>query len=232
MKNKIIKIIIGLVLNVFMISVAGCATTGPQKSVKAGTGLQKAADKMKTASATVDSAVVAMNDLVNNPEPDLTQQYKTFSNSVEKLKDLRRDVELTSANVSKDSQAYFDYWNQQLPSIRSEELRSRSIDRKQDVRNQLREVKMHTQEVKTNLEPFADDLKDIQKTLGVDLTQDGIETIRKAAARVNDKAPTVKQSISSLAADYENLSAKMMPSAAPEGSRAPASRSVNEEQKR
>jgi outer membrane murein-binding lipoprotein Lpp len=185
---------------------AGCSSpTGYQKGARAATAINAAADDITQTSAQVERTIVALNDLVKRPQPDLRPQFRTFTAAVDNLDSIARRVSNQADNMRSRGAAYFDQWSQDLATIQNEDIRSRSQARQKEVAARFQAVAANYDQAKAGLQPFLSDLRDVQRFLATDLTPGGIGAVEKFAAKANDDAVPLRKSLDSLADEFREM---------------------------
>lgn len=199
------KPIIPLVVLTTSLFYAGCASSGYQQAGKTSTSLQETAKGIDQALLPLDNVVATLADLVNNPQPDITQQFKKYSAAVTKLESLSDDVRDHAAAMRAQGTAYFKNWDLELAKIQNEDIHSRSLDRKNAVAAHFEQVRVSYAQTSTEFAPFMSDLKDIRTALATDLTTGGIASIKDLSGKANAKVMPLRQSLIGLSTDFKTL---------------------------
>lgn len=189
----------------------GCASSGYDKAGKTSTTLQEAAKGIDHALLPLDNAVATLSDLVNNPQPDVTPQFKKYSAAVSKLESLSDDVSSHATAMRAQGTAYFKVWDQELAKIQNEDIHSRSLERKNAVAAQFESVRVSYAKTTTEFAPFMADLKDIRRALATDLTAGGIASVKDLASMANSKVPPLRESLIVLSTDFKSLGVSLSP---------------------
>ena len=185
---------------------AGCSSpTGYQTGSRAATALSASADNITQTSAQIERTIVALNDLVKRPQPDLRPQFRTFTTEVDNLDAIARRVAAQADNMRAKGAAYFDQWSKDLATIQNENIRSRSVARQKEVAARFQAVAANYDQAKAGLQPFLSDLRDVQRFLATDLTPGGIEAVEKFAATANEDAVPLRKSLASLADEFREM---------------------------
>ena len=184
---------------------AGCASTGYEKAGKTSTSLQEAARDIDHALLPIDNAVAMLSDLVNNPHPDVTPQFKKYSAAVTKLESMADDVRDHATAMRAQGTAYFKVWDEELAKIQNEDVHSRSLERKNAVAARFEKVRASYAQTSTEFAPFMADLKDIRRALATDLTSGGIASVKDLASKANSKVPPLRASLIGLSTDFRSL---------------------------
>ncbi len=207
--NKLTLIASSFALTVALAGLAGCASHGYDQGTATANGLQASADKIAAADGQLDATLAALNDLVNNPQPDLRPQYQKFSDNVDDLGSLAKSVKASVTAMRDNGKEFFAKWNEQLATIQNEDIRNLSAARQKEVSDELLNVKRSYAEVEVAFKPFMSDLRDAQKYLGTDLTTGGVAAMKNVAAKATANGATLKTSVDKLTADFKSLGLAM-----------------------
>ncbi len=189
----------------------GCATSGYQKAGKTSDSLMETAQGIDHALDPLDHVVATLADLVNNPQPDITPQYKKYSAAVTRLESLADSVTTHAAGMRAQGVAYFKNWDLELAKIQNEDIHSRSLDRKNAVAAQFEQVRISYARTSTEFTPFMSDLKDIRRALATDLTTGGIASVKDLSIKANSEVVPLRASLIGLSADFKNLGVALSP---------------------
>ena len=190
---------------------SGCLSRSYDKSAATGTALQATAAQIYQGNAQINLVMASLNNLVERPQADLRPQYDKFSEAVNQLQSLARDVNDKATDMQAKGADYFKDWDQQLATIKNEDIRARSEKRAKEVQAKLFALNGSYQEAKTAFKPFMSDLKDIQTALGNDLTPAGIDAVKKTVAQANKEVKPLKKTVSKLGDDFKSLGVSMSP---------------------
>ena len=190
---------------------AGCASTGNDKAASTSTTLTKSADLIAKGNTLIDLSLTALNDLVTNSQPDLRKQYNAFNSAVDKLGSTARDVSGKAEAMKSQGAAYFAKWDQEVALMQNEDIRKRSLTRKNEVASQFTRISQNYDATKTAFQPFMSELRDVQKFLSTDLTVGGLAAIKDVAAKANKDAVPLKKSVAKLAEEFKSLGLSMSP---------------------
>ncbi len=190
---------------------SGCASKGYDKSAATGTALQATAAQIFQGNAQISLVMASLNNLVERPQADLRPQFEKFTADLNQLQSLAQDVNDKATDMQSKGQDYFKDWNQQLATIKNEDVRTRSAKRAKEVEASFSDLNGSYQETKAAFKPFMADLQDIKTALGSDLTPAGIDAIKKTVAQANKEVKPLKKSINKLGDDFKSLGVSMSP---------------------
>jgi hypothetical protein len=194
---------------------AGCKSSGYEQGNKAAANIQEAANLIGALPAQIDKTLASLDTIVQNPQGDLTPKFKQFSTNLGELESSAKDVASARTAMQSKSKDFFAKWNEQLATIQNEDIKARSLSRKEEVSKKLDAVGKSYTEAASAFKPFMADLKDVQKFLGMDLTAGGVESIKKTAAKVSKDAQPVKEALAKVSADFKALGLTMSSAAPP-----------------
>jgi len=198
-----------------LLTLSGCATTGTPTTRKAGnasTSLHQAAMSVAHSNAQLATVLLSLSDLVNNPGENLRLQYDTYHAEVTKLDVLATEVINNAAEMQERGAAYFAQWDAELAKIQNEDIRTRSVDRKELVTARFDQVKATYAQTRSDFAPFVSDLKDIRTMLGADLTAGGLAAARNLANKADRDVIPLRQSLNRLESAFEALGVSLSPS--------------------
>jgi len=190
---------------------AGCATSGYESGAKTSKSIQKAADKIGELSKQVDSTMASLNDLVDNPKPDLRPQFKKFESEMKGLASNAKEITKARMAMGEKGKEFLAKWDAEIAQINNEDIKARSESRKTEVSDKLQAIKHSYSEAEVAFKPFAADLRDVQKYLSVDLTTGGLAAIKDVIGKASAHAGPLKQSLNKLAGDFKSLGIAMSP---------------------
>jgi hypothetical protein len=193
----------------FALVIAGCATSGYDAGTKTAANIQDAANRIAAVPGLIDQTLGAMNDLIQNPQPDLRPQFKKFSSQLDSMISEAKDIGDARRSMDSKGKEFFAKWDEQIAQIHNEDIKARSQSRKEEVSQKLLAIKRSYSEAEIAFTPFVSDLKDVQKFLSVDLTTGGLAAIKSPAANAVKNAGPLKDCCVRLAADFKALGVAM-----------------------
>jgi len=102
-------------------------------------------------------------------------------------------------------QAYFQKWEAELASIKNEDIRESSAERRKTIEASFSSLRNNYTEAKSAFEPLLDDLRDIRTALKADLTLSGIETLKSVAKKVDKESGSVSKELKEVADGFREL---------------------------
>jgi hypothetical protein len=204
---------------VLLFGICGCASTTYKKADAASESLQKAGKQIQVESYTIDLTLVALDDLVNKPAPDLKPQFERYNAALDRLVAASSRAQKAADVAHKKSVDYFESWDKQTADIKFDAVRDQSVSRKTQVSNEFSTVNQRYRENQAVMEPLISYLQDIRTALSTDLTAGGIQSVKPLADNAQQNARKVQGALARLS-DELTASGARMSSVIPQDSRA------------
>jgi hypothetical protein len=208
-KSKAVKILSNLALAAVVSAFAGCASGNYQKGSGTATGLTESADMIAGGKGKVDAVLASLNDLVGTTQGDLVPKFKAFNTAYSDLVSTAKDVKSKVTKMREQGNEYFKKWDEQLAQIKSEDIKSRSAERKAAVQKEFLDIKRSYTEAQMAFQPFMGQLKDVQTALGTDLTTAGVASVKSTVEKANATGAQLKTSMDQLATQFKELGVAM-----------------------
>jgi chromosome segregation ATPase len=190
----------------FAITSMGCATRGHLRAQTASDSIATAANQVDNARRHLAETTTALRAHVSQPEVGTRAAYERFRNAVAALERSVAAVNAEAENIQWQGQRYFEHWNAQVAEMRNEDIRARSVSRQQEVSRQFAQLQQQYQQARQEFVPLMTTLRDIQRLISADLTPTGIEGAREFAARAEQDAARVQETLDRLAETFRQMS--------------------------
>lgn len=194
---------------------SSCANRGYLKAEQTSNSLTSAATQVEAARQHLQSTTSALSALVNQPSPDLRAGFERYRTSVEALEGAVKSVNAEADNMQKQGQQYFATWDAQIAQMQSENIRSRSTARQQEVAQQFAGIQQQYTNVRQQFGPLLARLRDIQRMVGVDLTPTGVKAAQEFSSPAQTEAAALQRTLDQLAAGFRNMSGALASSPRP-----------------
>jgi DNA repair exonuclease SbcCD ATPase subunit len=194
---------------------AACSSTPADKGAAAGKTVNQAANEIDEGVTHLDATISSLNALVKSPAPDLEPQFKEFEKHLAQLESSADDVAGLAARISTRSQEYMKEWDAQIAQVQNEDIRERSVERREEVAKSFKKIEDEYAEVRQEFKPLLGNLRDIRAALRADLTMDGIKAVKGSVGDVQSDSEDVKESLAELVENFRKLGAKLSKSGPP-----------------
>jgi len=191
---------------------AGCSSNGKPAKESAQTvqGLGDTRKALVRAKEQVNETTAAMNAL-SSGGGDVKSNYARFNQAVAETQRQREMARKRGAEMREQADAYIAAWQREMADVDNPELRAGVEARREKVRQNFDAIRTSAQATRDAYEPYMKDLQDIQKVLGMDLTPQGVQTVRPVIDKANADARVVNERLDALIAQLDNVSAGMTP---------------------
>jgi chromosome segregation ATPase len=202
--------VVALFCGAVIIILAGCETNGGRQARvarKADTSLEDTRQELVKTDQQVNRALAAMDQLEAQPR-DLRQAYRAFTSEVDETAKQSKDARKQAEEMREQWREYITDWEQSIDRIRSPEVRARAVDRRQAVREEYNQIRDVARELEAAYEPFLRNLRDIERTLSLDLTNQGVATAGPAFEAARQSGQQLRQRIDQFIAQLDTTVAQ------------------------
>ena len=190
---------------------AGCATRGYQRAEATSNSMEAAATDMARTQAQISLATSTLSAMLNQPQQDLRPAFNDFSRAVANLQERYADLENRSNELAQRRDAYLTTWDQRNAEIQNPDIRDASLARQRQVTEDFARAQQAYQNARQTLQPLVSDLQDVQRLLSVDLTANGIATVRELALNARNRAESARQTLDQVASEFRAVSSTLDP---------------------
>ena len=190
----------------------GCSSNGKPAKESAQTvqGLGDTRKALVRAKEQVNETTAAMNALASGGG-DMKSNYARFSQAVAETQRQGEMARKRGADMREQADAYIASWQREMADVDNPELRAGVEARRERVRQNFDGIRTSAHAARDAYEPYMKDLQDIQKVLAMDLTPQGVQTVRPVIDKANADARIVNERLDALIGKLDNVSAGMTP---------------------
>lgn len=187
-----------------MFTLAACATSTPDRAVKAASSLQVMQDNSSKARAQIDTVLSSLDVLMEAPADRLRETYDRYNKDVKQMNEYAAHMRENDADLRKNGDTYLAKWQRDASNVSDPELRALSQERHDQIVRSSKDMRSTVTEAAGSFEAFLRDINDIQKVMGNDLTATGqsnvqrtnvAQTARSEGARVKAMVQRAEQAI-------------------------------------
>ncbi len=198
-----------IVLFAAVLLLTGCATRGYQTAETANKSMLDVKSELVAAKSTISKSVIALNDLVNNPKPDLKPQYEAFAKAVEAVDNHATTVRDRATDMRAKREEYVTKWRKEVDAIKDPGLKQRAMARIGQAQANFDKISNLGQTAKDAFTPFQADITDLYRYLGSDLTTGGINSVKDLIDKVRSEEAAVQKALDALIAEVDRVSTEM-----------------------
>jgi Protein of unknown function (DUF2959) len=209
--SSISTALLGLGSGTLALGLIACASSGPSRSAKAVETMEETHAGLTKVRTQIDQTLGSLGELMNASPERLRPAFSKYSKDVDRL---RADAVQTkkrfhSMKTKKDD--YIAVWGREQGHVSDPELRQLGDARRSQLRANLDRVIESLTVASEAFDPFLNNLGDVQKVLGNDLTPAGQSLVANTAVAqgANEKGARVAQSIDVALVALSNMAGQM-----------------------
>jgi len=207
-----------LVASLSIAVLAGCASSrGYNQADKTGEAINTVRNDVVNIKTAVDGSMKALDQLEATASTDPRKAYETFAKSVDKVEKAGKTAEKNANEMRERGAAYFQQWEAQMGSVKSEEIRKLAQDRKAKLQETFGNIKTSAQDAKTAFPPYLDNLKDLRTALGTDLTVQGIDAAKPIVLKTKGNGAELQKHLDKLVTELNSVVAAITAAKAKKG---------------
>lgn len=184
----------------------GCASPGYREGDSASAAMKAAAIESGSARDQIDAAWKHLDALLAADKGDLRPAFDRFAASVDSLKVSVDGLHTRTERMSAAAGSYLARWERELRSVKDDELRQKSTERRAAIENRVKQAKDLAAKVRAKADTAMAEFGDIRRILGTDLTLAGVATIKHAAARAKTTSQALRDLAVQLSSELDALS--------------------------
>lgn len=168
-----------------MFTLAACATSTPDRAVKAASSLQVMQNNSAKARAQIDTVLASLDVLMEAPTDRLRETYDRYDKDVRQMNDYADDMRENDADLRENGNTYLTQWQRDASNVSDPELRALSEQRRNEIVRSSQNMRSTVTEAAGGFEAFLRDINDIRKVMGSDLTETGQSDVRRTSVAQN-----------------------------------------------
>lgn len=196
-RNPISTALRGLGSGTLALGLIACASSGPSRSAKAVESMEETHAGLTRVRAQIDQTLTSLSDLMSASPEGLRPSFSKYSKDVDRLRADAAQTKKRFQSMKTKRNDYLAAWGKEQGQVRDPELRQVGDARRSEVRANLDRVIESLTVASETFDPFLNNLGDVQKVFGNDLTLAGQSLVANTAVAqgANDKGARVAQSI-------------------------------------
>ncbi len=180
-----------------------------KKGQKTAADLQTLAREVQQGGKQIGLVMNALNQMMDAPGSDLRKQYSEFVKAAKKMGSIADGARKRRIAIQANRQNYIKAWDAELAKIQNEDIKSRGLERRQEVDAKLQKLASAAAAAAADYRAFEADIVDIQKYLATDLTRAGLEAVKPVAQAADEHAGKLRASLIELETQLKALGVAM-----------------------
>jgi hypothetical protein len=175
-----------------VIGLAGCSSTGMQRSEKATTTMQTMDNDIKLLVVQLDATGSSLDELTKPGQSDIKKAFEVYTDNVSKMKAMEKQFTRHADEMKIRGKEYFEEWQKEGSQYKNSQIRELSEQRRAELGEIYGRIAQNSIGVNEAMKAYMSDIKEIQLYLSNDLTAKGIETIAPTSRKVVNDGDNLK----------------------------------------
>jgi hypothetical protein len=194
---------------------AGCASRGYKQADKTGVAINTLRNDVADIKTAVDGSLKALDAVVAAASTNPRKPYDAFAKSVDEVEDAGNTAKKDADAMRERGGAYFKQWEEQLASVKNEDIRKLAEERKAKLEETFGKINDAAQDSRNQFPPFLDNLKDIRTSLGANLSPQGIDASKDTFLKTKSAGADLQKSLDKLIIELNSVVAAITANKAP-----------------
>ncbi len=206
------KALIAGVLGILFLS-AGCATRSGQAGevTRTMTSMHTTRVELVKARGHVDDVLGTMDQLRAAPAGSLPWVYKVFTDQVSQTVRQSGIARRRTSRMMAQWRQYIASWGKEIGRLSTPELRAGAAERRRTVLQNYERLREAANAMEQAYPPFLTQLRDIRKSLSLDLTPAGVGVVEPTFEQAHQSGAELKQTITAFMAQIDQVTAVSPP---------------------
>lgn len=177
------------------ILMAGCQSTGMERSNETRISLQTMNEDVTSAILQLEATEAALDDLIRPGQPDLKKALNTFSDNVAKIVATEAKFARHADKLTARGTDYFEEWQKKGTEYSNPEIQQLSNQRRSILGDVYGRISVKSNRIKGTFKTYASDITEIQRFLSNDLSINGVAAITPISRRVISNGDSLKMTL-------------------------------------
>jgi hypothetical protein len=206
MHHSLAPRLITAVVPLCAVLLAGCASkSGYQQADKTGEAINTVRNDIASMKIAVDNSMKCLDALAASATTDPRKPFEAYAKSVDKVESAAAKAQKNADEMRERSAAYFQQWEQQIGTVKNENIRKLAQERRAKLQETFGKIKESAQDTKTSFPPFLSDLKDLRTGLSADLTPEGIDAAKDIFLKTKTTGTEVQKNLDKLITEMNTV---------------------------
>ncbi len=206
--NQSVVFVFTMLIVVFLI-IAGCNSTGMQRSDKATTTMQTMDDDIKLVIVQLEATGASLAELTKSGQSDVKKAFELYSDNVSKIEKLEKDFAKHAEEMKVRGADYFDEWQKEGDRYENPKIQALSEQRRAELGEIYGRIAENSVGMDEAFKAYVSDVKEIQMYLSNDLTAKGVESIAPISRKAVVEGNRLKYEIKKLQTSVEKARMEM-----------------------
>ena len=183
------------ILIVAVIGLAGCDSTGRERSKEATTTMQSMENNINLVALQLDATGASLDELMRPGQSDVKKAFNSYTDNISKIEKMEKDFAKHADEMKARGKDYFEEWQKEGDKYKNQQIQELSDQRRSELGEIYGRIAENSVGVTEAFKKYVSDSKEIQNYLSNDLTPKGIEAIAALSRRVVDNGENLRNAI-------------------------------------
>jgi hypothetical protein len=189
---------------------SGCGSRGESEHHDMSVAIENVRSDVDAVQDQTDQAVASLERLQRTMSgTDLNPLFKNYSDAVARADSQEKNLKERAKDMAARKDDYIQAWDKQLNAVQDPDLKSQGQARADSVRETFEHALAGINQAQSQVDPLIDHLKQIQASLGYDLTAAGLEGIAKPVSNVKSAAADADDALGKARKDLHEASSSI-----------------------
>ena len=196
-----------------MLTFAACATSTPDRAVKAASSLEVMQGNSSKARTQIDTVLTSLDTMLHASPDHLREAYDRYDKDVKQMNAYAADMRENDADLRSNGNAYLAQWQRDASNVSDPELRALAEQRHEQIARSSQEMRSKVTLAANSFAMFLRDINDIKKVIGNDLTPIGQRNVMNTtvAQTANSEGLRVKAAVHSAEQAIDSFRTQITP---------------------
>ncbi|MBN1448701.1 MAG: DUF2959 family protein [Bacteroidetes bacterium] len=167
-----------------LLLLAGCASTGMERSDRATTTMQTVENDIQRIVVQLNATGQSLDNLISPAQTDVKKAFDTFASDVEKIETMEQSFTTHANEMQARGKDYFAEWKKEGTTYSNPEIQALSDQRRNELGTVYGRIAGNSGGVKTAFKTYVSDVQEIRTYLSTDLTSKGLDAIAEVSRKV------------------------------------------------
>ena len=192
------------------LAVAGCATTGFDRSTSIAETMSKQAQGIQQAKPQVDTMLASLEGLTR-AQADMRPAFKNFGDTLNDTEKVAAGARKSQQTIREKEAEYFAEWQREAAAITNPQIKAATQARQAEVKQTLANLSQTGRTVGEAYDPFISNMKDIRTYLSNDLTPGGVKRLEPTIEKARRDGVALQKALDDFNRASERVQATLKP---------------------
>lgn len=191
------------------IMIAGCQSTGMERSNETRVLLQTMDEDITSATLQLDATGNALNEILRPSQPNLKKALETLSNNADQVASTEARFARYADELTDRGTDYFEEWQKEGSEYDNPEAQKLSDQRRSILGEVYGRISVQSNTIKDSFKLYAKDVREIQEFLSNDLSTNGVTAIAPISRQVIREGDSLKHAMHNIQSIIQNARKEM-----------------------